>query len=103
MKWSLLPLSGDQESDVLVSIGHRQRSFGEFKDRVHLRKDAQGDISLIIANVSLKDSGQFRCEVIDGLEDESAAVNLELRGAYFINSTGMTGYSLPCWYLCVTL
>lgn len=80
MKWSLLPLSGDQESDVLVSVGHRQRSFGEFKDRVHLQKNVQGDISLIITNVSVKDSGQYRCEVIDGLEDKSATVDLGLRG-----------------------
>lgn len=65
---------------MLVSIGHRQRSFGAFKDRVHLQKDVQGDISLIITNVRLKDSGQYRCEVIDGLEDESATVDLRLRG-----------------------
>ncbi|XP_060715297.1 hyaluronan and proteoglycan link protein 3-like [Tachysurus vachellii] len=83
VKWSLLPLSGDQESDVLVSIGHRQRSFGAFKDRVHLQKDDQGDISLIITNVSLKDSGLYRCEVIDGLEDESATLDLGLRGVVF--------------------
>lgn len=81
VKWSFLPPSGDQESNVLVSIGQHQRSFGEFKDRVHLQSDVQGDISLIITNVSLKDSGQYRCEVIDGLEDESAAVDLGLRGA----------------------
>lgn len=80
MKWSLLPISDEQESDVLVSTGHHQRSFGEFKDRVHLQKNVQGDISLIIINVSLKDSGQYRCEVIDGLEDESATVDLRLRG-----------------------
>lgn len=81
MKWSVLPLSGDQESDVLVAIGHRQRSFGEFKDRVHFQNYVKGDISLIITNVSLKDSGQYRCEVIDGLEDKTATVDLRLRGA----------------------
>lgn len=81
MKWSLLPIYGDPEFDVLVSIGHRQRSVGVFKDRVHLQKDDRGDISLIITNVSLKDSGLYRCEVIDGLEDESATVDLGLTGA----------------------
>lgn len=80
VKWTFLPLSGDQESDVFVSIGHRQRSFGSFKDRVHLQKDDKGDISLIITNVSLKDSGLYRCEVIDGLEDKSATVKLGLKG-----------------------
>ncbi|XP_053472859.1 hyaluronan and proteoglycan link protein 3-like isoform X1 [Ictalurus furcatus] len=83
VKWSLLLHSGDEASNVLVSIGHRERSFGAFKDRVHLQKDVQGDISLIITNVSLQDSGQYRCEVIDGLEDESATVNLGFRGVVF--------------------
>ncbi|TSK20000.1 Hyaluronan and proteoglycan link protein 3 [Bagarius yarrelli] len=83
VKWSLLPLLGEQESDVLVSFGHDQRSFGAFKDRVHLQKNDQGDISLIITNVSLRDRGLYRCEVIDGLEDESATVDLGLRGVVF--------------------
>ncbi|XP_022520937.2 hyaluronan and proteoglycan link protein 3 [Astyanax mexicanus] len=83
VKWAWLPVSGDSKSDVLVAIGHRHRSFGHFKDRVFLRQDVPGDISLIISNVSLRDGGQYRCEVIDGLEDESAAVHLELRGVVF--------------------
>ncbi|XP_066512965.1 hyaluronan and proteoglycan link protein 3-like [Hoplias malabaricus] len=83
VKWAWLPVSGDRESDVLVTIGHRHRSFGDFKDRVYLQQNFPGDISLVITNVTLNDSGQYRCEVIDGLEDESAAVDLELRGVVF--------------------
>lgn len=80
VKWTWLPISEESETDVLVSTGQRHRGFGDFKDRVYLQQDFTGDISLVITNVSLNDSGQYRCEVIDGLEDESAAVDLALRG-----------------------
>ncbi|KAI4878100.1 hypothetical protein NFI96_027893, partial [Prochilodus magdalenae] len=83
VKWTWLPVFGDSESDVLVAIGHRHRTVGDFKDRVYLQQDFPGEISLVITNVSLNDSGQYRCEVIDGLEDESAAVDLVLRGVVF--------------------
>ncbi|XP_051501501.1 hyaluronan and proteoglycan link protein 3-like isoform X1 [Myxocyprinus asiaticus] len=83
VKWSWFPSPEAQESDVLVAIGDRQRSFRDFKDRVFLQQEAPGDISLIITHVNLNDSGQYRCEVIDGLEDESTTVDLELRGVVY--------------------
>ncbi|XP_076853922.1 hyaluronan and proteoglycan link protein 3-like [Brachyhypopomus gauderio] len=83
VKWSWSPVTGDREVDVLAAIGHRYRSFGDFKDRVYLQQDRPGDTALVITNVSLSDIGRYRCEVIDGLEDESAMVDLELRGVVF--------------------
>ncbi|XP_030650036.1 hyaluronan and proteoglycan link protein 3-like [Chanos chanos] len=83
VKWSWLPPSEEHESDVLVAIGHKHRSYGEFKDRAHLQQLHPGQISLLLTDVRLKDSGRYRCEVIDGLEDESATVDLELRGVVF--------------------
>ncbi|XP_066557687.1 hyaluronan and proteoglycan link protein 3 [Amia ocellicauda] len=83
VKWSRLPVNGGQETDVLVAIGLRHRSYGEFKGRVHLRQDTPGEVSLVISDLHLNDSGRYRCEVIDGLEDESAVVELELRGVVF--------------------
>ncbi|XP_028679190.2 hyaluronan and proteoglycan link protein 3-like [Erpetoichthys calabaricus] len=83
VKWSRLPSNGGPDTDVLVAIGHHHRSYGEFKGRVHLRKDSEGDVSLIITDLRLLDTGKYRCEVIDGLEDESSTVELELRGVVF--------------------
>ncbi|XP_026869616.2 hyaluronan and proteoglycan link protein 3 [Electrophorus electricus] len=83
VKWSWSPITGDREVDVLVAIGHHQRSFGDFKNRVYLQHDLPGDTALVITNVSMSDTGQYRCEIIDGLEDESVTVDLELRGVVF--------------------
>lgn len=80
MKWSWQPAGGGHETDVLVAIGNRQRTFGGFRDRVHLRQASEGDVSIIITGLQLNDTGRFRCEVIDGLEDETVTIDLELRG-----------------------
>ena len=80
MKWSWQPANGSHESDVLVAIGNRVRTFDGFRDRVHLRQEGAGDVSLVISGLHLNDTGRYRCEVIDGLEDASVTTELELRG-----------------------
>ncbi|XP_036399978.1 hyaluronan and proteoglycan link protein 3-like isoform X2 [Megalops cyprinoides] len=83
VKWSWLPSVGGHETDVIVAVGNRHRSYGDFKGRVHLRQESPGEVSLVISDLHLNDTGRYRCEVIDGLEDESASVDLELRGVVF--------------------
>ncbi|XP_007906547.1 hyaluronan and proteoglycan link protein 3 [Callorhinchus milii] len=83
VKWTKLNLDFTKESDVMVAIGLRHRSFGEFKGRVYLRQRQPREVSLVIADVRLEDYGKYKCEVIDGLEDESSIVELELRGVVF--------------------
>lgn len=69
-----------RESKVMVAMGNRHRSYGSFKGRVRLRRSAPGDMSLVINELQLNDTGRYRCEVIDGLEDESVTMKLELTG-----------------------
>ncbi|KAM9529681.1 hyaluronan and proteoglycan link protein 3-like isoform 1-T2 [Salvelinus alpinus] len=87
VKWSWLPTNGasttTHETDVMVAMGNRHRSYGSFQGRVRLRRAAPGDMSLVIKELHLNDTGRYRCEVIDGLEDESVTVELELRGVVF--------------------
>lgn len=64
----------------MVAMGNRHRSYGSFRGRVRLRRSAPGDMSLVIKELRLSDTGRYRCEVIDGLEDESVTVELELQG-----------------------
>ena len=45
-----------------------------------LRQDFQGDAALVITELQLSDIARYRCEVVDGLEDKSTRVNLELQG-----------------------
>lgn len=90
VKWSWLPanaittaVSSDAfttETEVMVAMGNRHRSYGGFRGRVRLRRSAPGDMSLVINELQLNDTGRYRCEVIDGLEDESVTVELELKG-----------------------
>ncbi|KAM6937024.1 hyaluronan and proteoglycan link protein 3 [Xenentodon cancila] len=93
VKWSWLPASAvttslspggfTRETEVLVAMGNRHRSYGSFRGRVRLRRSAPGDTSLVINKLQLNDTGRYRCEVIDGLEDESVTVELELSGVVF--------------------
>lgn len=82
VKWFWLPVNGGgQERDVMVAIGTRHRSYGDFKGRVRLRRNVPGDASLVINPIQSDDTGRYRCEIIDGLEDESVTVQLKFRGA----------------------
>ncbi|KAI3376933.1 hypothetical protein L3Q82_000172 [Scortum barcoo] len=83
VKWSWLPAAGGHETDVLVAIGPRSRSFGEFRGRVQLRQDFPGDTALVMTRLRLNDTGRYCCEVVDGLEDKSSSVHLELQGVVF--------------------
>ncbi|XP_045865126.1 hyaluronan and proteoglycan link protein 3 isoform X2 [Meles meles] len=83
VKWWKLSENGAPELDVLVAIRLRHRAFGDYRGRVRLREDGEREASLQIRDVRLEDSGRYRCEVIDGLEDESGLVELELRGVVF--------------------
>ncbi|KAB1257260.1 Hyaluronan and proteoglycan link protein 3 [Camelus dromedarius] len=83
IKWWKLSENGALEQDVLVAIGLRHRSFGDYQGRVHLRQEREREVSLEIRDLRLEDYGRYRCEVIDGLEDESGLVELELRGVVF--------------------
>lgn len=64
----------------MVAIGTRHRSYGDFKGRVRIRRSAPGDASLVINPLQSDDTGRYRCEIIDGLEDESTTVHLKFRG-----------------------
>ncbi|XP_036002802.1 hyaluronan and proteoglycan link protein 3 isoform X1 [Fundulus heteroclitus] len=90
VKWTWLPANTittneafAEETQVMVAMGNRHRSYGSFKGRVRLRRSAPGDMSLVISELQLNDTGRYRCEVIDGLEDVSVTVELELRGVVF--------------------
>ncbi|KAM9765880.1 hyaluronan and proteoglycan link protein 3-like [Menidia menidia] len=84
VRWSRLPAAGGQMgTDVLVSSGSRSQSFGAFRGRVARRQDFPGDAALVITDLQLNDTGSYRCEVVDGLEDQSTTVHLDLQGVVF--------------------
>lgn len=56
------------------------------RGRVQLRQDFPGDAALVLNKLWLNDTGRYRCTVVDGLEDQSAVVHLELQGTAFTPS-----------------
>ncbi|XP_044294900.1 hyaluronan and proteoglycan link protein 3 isoform X1 [Varanus komodoensis] len=83
VKWSKLQQDNTKDRDVLAAAGPTQRSFGEFRGRAQLQQASPHEVSLVIDDLRLQDAGKYRCEVIDGLEDESGTVDLELQGVVF--------------------
>uniref|UniRef100_A0A452UTK7 Immunoglobulin I-set domain-containing protein n=1 Tax=Ursus maritimus TaxID=29073 RepID=A0A452UTK7_URSMA len=45
-----------------------------------MRRGHRLDASLVIEGVRLEDEGRYRCELINGIEDESVALTLRLEG-----------------------
>lgn len=66
--------------DVFVAMDYHKRSYGSFHGRVHLQGSSPMDASLVITEITLEDYGKYKCEVIDGLEDGTAVVTLDLEG-----------------------
>lgn len=87
IKWSKLREDNTKEADVLVASGPRHRSFGPFRGRTRLQRSSSSEVSLVIHDLDLHDAGKYRCEVIDGLEDESGIVELGLRGEEGVEET----------------
>ncbi|TTK47640.1 Hyaluronan and proteoglycan link protein 1 [Bagarius yarrelli] len=83
MKWTKLTSDYLKEIDVFVAMGFNKKSYGKFHGRVRLRGASENDASLIISEITLEDYGKYKCEVIDGLEDGTAVVSLNLQGVVF--------------------
>ncbi|KAF7647558.1 hypothetical protein LDENG_00170800 [Lucifuga dentata] len=81
VKWTKVGEDESQDEDVLVSMGFHKKTYGSFEDRVYLQEADSDDASLVITDVSMGDTGKYRCEVINGLVDDSQEVLLEVQGA----------------------
>ena len=63
-------------------MDYHKRSYGRFHGRVHLQGSSPLDASLVISDLTLEDYGRYKCEVIDGLEDGTSVVSLDLQGKH---------------------
>ncbi|KAF0043047.1 hypothetical protein F2P81_004384 [Scophthalmus maximus] len=72
---------------IWLQVSHTNKcntcSFSPYLGRVQLRRDVPGDAALFMTELQLNDTGRYRCEVVDGLEDKSTFIDLELRGVVF--------------------
>lgn len=82
IKWTKLTSDYLKEVDVFVSMGHHKRIYGSYQGRVYLQGASENDASLVITDITLEDYGRYKCEVIEGLEDDTAVVSLDLQGTF---------------------
>nr|XP_014346440.1 PREDICTED: hyaluronan and proteoglycan link protein 2 [Latimeria chalumnae] len=80
IKWTKLDPNSPLQNVILISNGRQHKGYGTLAERAHLRRSHRQDASLVITNVSLEDGGKYRCELVNGLEDESVTITLQLEG-----------------------
>ena len=80
VRWSKVEPGELRETLILITNGLHARGYGALGGRARMRRGHQLDASLVIAGVRLEDEGRYRCELINGIEDESVTLTLRLEG-----------------------
>lgn len=94
IKWTKLTTDYLKEIDVFVAMGNHKKSYGSYHGRVFLQEASDRDASLVITDVTLDDYGKYKCEIIEGLEDDTGVVTLDLQGIVFPYFPRMGRYNL---------
>lgn len=69
IKWTKVADDEALNEDVLLSMGSHKRTYGSFENRAFLEREDDDYASIIITDVSSKDNGKYRCEIINGVSD----------------------------------
>lgn len=80
VKWSVL--SQGREVEILVARGDRVRVSETYKERASLLNYAYSpaDLTLRLEGLRQNDTGFYRCEVQQGLEDADDVVQVKVKG-----------------------
>ena len=80
VKWTVV--SGGVETQILVARGQRVKVNEAYRDRAAWLNytSSPDDLSLWLGDLRSSDSGHYRCEVQQGLEDASDLVELKVKG-----------------------
>nr|XP_015192104.1 PREDICTED: brevican core protein [Lepisosteus oculatus] len=83
VKWSVV--SGGQEVEILVARGQRVKVSEAYRDRASLPHypSSPGDLTLRLEALRYNDSGIYRCEVQQGLEDDHDLARVKVKGVVF--------------------
>ncbi|KAF7708554.1 hyaluronan and proteoglycan link protein 2 [Silurus meridionalis] len=84
VKWSKVePLHTGAENIVLMSNGHEVKYYGTWQYKASLRRLHALDISLRLTKLELQDWGLYKCELINGIDEESVTISLNIEGVVF--------------------
>ncbi|XP_064861622.1 aggrecan core protein-like [Oncorhynchus nerka] len=83
VKWSVL--SQGHETEILVARGDRVKVSEAYKDRASLLHyvSSPADLTLRLDGLQYNDSGFYRCEVQQGLEDADDVAQVKVKGVVF--------------------
>ncbi|XP_035464940.1 brevican core protein isoform X1 [Scophthalmus maximus] len=83
VKWSVL--TNGHEAEILVARGDRVRVSEAYKDRATLLNYAfsPADLTLRLESLRQNDTGFYRCEVQQGLEDADDMAQVKVKGVVF--------------------
>lgn len=81
VKWTKLePERVGPENIIMISNAHAFKAYGHLGRRASLRKAHTMDASLQLSSLELEDDGMYRCELVNGIEDESVTITLRIEG-----------------------
>lgn len=81
VKWTKLDVENmGPESIIMISNSHACKRYGHLGPRASLRKAHIMDASLQLSHLDLEDGGTYRCELVNGIEDESVVITLRIEG-----------------------
>ncbi len=81
VKWTKIePPSQGVLNIVLITNGHADKQYGSVGPRASLLRAHNLDVSLRLTDLELEDDGRYRCELINGIEDESVIITLRIEG-----------------------
>ncbi|CAJ1063092.1 hyaluronan and proteoglycan link protein 2 [Xyrichtys novacula] len=86
VKWTKLTPEHEhvgQQNIIMISNSHASKQYGHLGPRAALRKAHPMDASLQLSRLELQDGGSYRCELVNGIEDESVVVTLRIEGVVF--------------------
>lgn len=87
VRWSKVLPAEYMEVVILITDGTSHKTYGPLGSRARLRRGHRHDASLTLSNVALEDEGHYRCQLVDGLEDESISLVLQLDGKQWAPAT----------------
>uniref|UniRef100_A0A3B3ZBR7 Uncharacterized protein n=1 Tax=Periophthalmus magnuspinnatus TaxID=409849 RepID=A0A3B3ZBR7_9GOBI len=84
VKWTKLdPESMGVQNVVMMLSAQGYKPYGHLGKRASPRNAHAMDVSLELSHLTLEDGGRYRCELIDGIEDENVVITLSIEGLVF--------------------
>lgn len=81
IKWTKLePEHIGHENIIMISNANAFKPYGGLGHRASLRRAHTMDASLQLRHLELNDGGRYRCELINGIEDENVIITLRIEG-----------------------